>query len=282
MISKMAQEILDPEEAQRQIEKAQMDRAVERMTLKHKNTGKWAKEMLKHGKRDPEARQAVMEQLRQHDSLKRKIDDIESGDDVSSEDEMDVEAALEELDKMKEEKGEMPKKGLYAMKFMQDAMKREEADRQKLIEDTKNELLGIQKSEDNTNGAGRMTFGPNSTNSLETTNQEPPTSSKNENDTRKSKKAKKILSKADINEEQADNPWLERAEKPDKKAAKTEIIDTDIKIKPVVMKEGFEQLELVQQAFAEDDIVEIEMQEDEGEEDEAKQTKKLGWVTKLI
>ncbi|CAG8795936.1 16578_t:CDS:10 [Gigaspora margarita] len=68
--------------------KLETARAKERMTLKHKNTSKWAKQALKHGRHDSESRQAIVEQLNRHEDLKRKIHDLGSDeelDDVSSE-----------------------------------------------------------------------------------------------------------------------------------------------------------------------------------------------------
>ncbi|KAJ2206299.1 hypothetical protein EV180_007130, partial [Coemansia sp. RSA 518] len=71
----------DPEMYAMLVEKMARNRAEERMTLRHKNTGKWAQAMSKRS-HDEGAQQMLREQLEQHDSLKRKIYDIESDDDV--------------------------------------------------------------------------------------------------------------------------------------------------------------------------------------------------------
>ncbi|RIB28022.1 Utp14 protein [Gigaspora rosea] len=80
--------------------KLETARAKERMTLKHKNTSKWAKQALKH-------------------DLKRKIHDLGSDED----------------DEDDESTGEKPVKSIMGMKFMQDTMKREKKATQQLIDD---------------------------------------------------------------------------------------------------------------------------------------------------
>src|SRR5687768_12029516 len=64
---------LDPELARQEREKLEAQRAQERMTLKHKNTGKWARQILGRGDSEPETQKALMEQLHKHENLKRKI-----------------------------------------------------------------------------------------------------------------------------------------------------------------------------------------------------------------
>ncbi|CAG8630072.1 15839_t:CDS:10, partial [Gigaspora rosea] len=81
-------QLIEPNQnlAQEERMKLETARAKERMTLKHKNTSKWAKQALKHGRHDSESRQAIVEQLKRHEDLKRKIHDLGSDeelDDVS-------------------------------------------------------------------------------------------------------------------------------------------------------------------------------------------------------
>ena len=73
-------------------------RAEERMTLRHKNTSKWAKQALKQGRDNPETREAIVEQLKRHEALTRKIrgensndEDDEVSDLTDSDDGDDVE-----------------------------------------------------------------------------------------------------------------------------------------------------------------------------------------------
>ncbi|KAJ1964361.1 hypothetical protein GGI12_001474 [Dipsacomyces acuminosporus] len=148
----------DPEMYEMLMEKMAQSRAEERMTLRHKNTGKWAKETLKRSHGDEESQQALREQLAQHEQLKRKIYDLGSDEEVS-----DYEAGktrggddadLSDSDKDdtfesvkaravkrisaemgNQDDGELaentPHKALFGMKFMQNAMqrKREQAER---------------------------------------------------------------------------------------------------------------------------------------------------------
>ncbi|KAJ1733968.1 hypothetical protein LPJ61_001304 [Coemansia biformis] len=146
----------DPEMYEMIMEKMAQDRAEERMSLRHKNTGKWAKVMARRAHGDVDAQKAVREQLGQHDALKRKIYDIGSDEEVSDYeagkalhgDEADSDSDPDEsfastrgraLDKLSAEIADAddeipdgtPHKNLFEMKFMKNAMqrKREQATR---------------------------------------------------------------------------------------------------------------------------------------------------------
>ncbi|KAI8615191.1 Utp14 protein-domain-containing protein [Chytriomyces sp. MP71] len=123
---------LDPDAAREQAEKLHTDRIKERMTQKHKSTGKWARKMLSRNDQDDQTRQALMNQLNQSHELTRKIAGLDSDQDSddlnpASDDEVGGGAAhartrLHDLDaEVKEDAASMdvPTKGLYAMKFMQ-------------------------------------------------------------------------------------------------------------------------------------------------------------------
>ncbi|KAJ1874421.1 hypothetical protein H4R22_002786 [Coemansia sp. RSA 1290] len=137
----------DPEMYAMIVEKMAQSRAEERMTLRHKNTGKWAKAMAKRG-HDEDVQKALREQLQQHDNLKRKIYDIGSDQEVSdyeagqqpdasdSEDEGksfdDIRhTAMKKLQKEFGDQAEdeipegTPHKALFEMKFMRNAMQRQ-------------------------------------------------------------------------------------------------------------------------------------------------------------
>lgn len=130
-------ESMDPDAAAEAAKKADIDRARERVSLRHKNTGKWAREP-KSGDRE-----AVQESLRRHEQLVRRIQGRDS-DDSSEEDEpsdaeLDEEQdsddarlkAHEELEALEASlDAEAPQKGLMALKFMQRAAA-EEKDRVK-------------------------------------------------------------------------------------------------------------------------------------------------------
>lgn len=111
------------------------------MTLKHKNTSRWAKRILKRGLKAHEdgTRDAIMEQLRAHSMLTKKIQNANSSDsEVSSSSSSDEEEENEEaaeagrgrsklLAKAKaatfealqfDEEADVPKTGLFALPFM--------------------------------------------------------------------------------------------------------------------------------------------------------------------
>lgn len=108
------------------------------MTLKHKNSSKWAKRILKRGleAQDEGTRAAISEQLQQHALLTRKMNSIkDSSSDESSDDDSDdddeispeedpgkvaklLNRAKEKTFKVIEEEEEMPKSGLLSLPFM--------------------------------------------------------------------------------------------------------------------------------------------------------------------
>lgn len=106
------------------------------MTLKHKNSSKWAKRILKRGfkAQDEGTRTAIAEQLQQHTLLTRKINSINensSSDETSDDDSIEhspgsdsegvsklLNKAKEKTIKAMEEEDEMPKSGVFALPFM--------------------------------------------------------------------------------------------------------------------------------------------------------------------
>ncbi|KAG0299390.1 hypothetical protein BGZ98_010089 [Dissophora globulifera] len=151
---------LDPEQAREERLLAEQKRAQERMTLKHKNTGKWAKEQLQHGNFDPESRQAITEQIERGERLRRKIQDVDSDEELSGGDseysdfeDDDIEGikarAFDELAQVeeqlaKDEDAAMSAKvgkGVFAMKFMQDAAKRSKIQAQAAAEEFRKEMM---------------------------------------------------------------------------------------------------------------------------------------------
>lgn len=71
----------DPEEALKKLESIEKARALERHTLRHKSTGKWAKNKLIRAKYDKEVRQQLADQLAVGRGLTKKIQDNQSSDD---------------------------------------------------------------------------------------------------------------------------------------------------------------------------------------------------------
>lgn len=71
----------DPEEALKKLEAIEKARALERHTLRHKSTGKWAKNKLIRAKYDKEVRQQLADQLAIGRGITKKVQDIQSTDD---------------------------------------------------------------------------------------------------------------------------------------------------------------------------------------------------------
>ncbi|XP_057484168.1 uncharacterized protein LOC130770666 [Actinidia eriantha] len=128
---------MNPEAAKELAMKQEFKRAEERLTLKHKNSSKWAKRILKRGLdvQDEGTRAAIAEQLHQHALLTRKMksmknnsssddsSDEDYGDDIS--DSSDQDCASKLLEKAKEktlgvinEDDEVPKSGVLSLPFM--------------------------------------------------------------------------------------------------------------------------------------------------------------------
>eukprot|EP00271_Cylindrocystis_brebissonii_P022634 TRINITY_DN878_c0_g3_i1.p1 TRINITY_DN878_c0_g3~~TRINITY_DN878_c0_g3_i1.p1 ORF type:complete len:1258 (-),score=449.77 TRINITY_DN878_c0_g3_i1:103-3876(-) len=95
---------MDPEEAKELAIKQEYKRAQERMTLRHRNTSKWAKRILEKGlaaHNRPESegtRTAIAEQLRVHSELRRKIHSATVGreDDDDESDDSDYDSSDED------------------------------------------------------------------------------------------------------------------------------------------------------------------------------------------
>nr|XP_004246740.1 U3 small nucleolar RNA-associated protein 14 homolog A [Solanum lycopersicum] len=133
----------DPEAAKEQAMKQEFKRAEERLTLKHKNSSKWAKRILKRGLdvQDDGTRAAIAEQLNQHALLSRKANNMNessSSEESSDEDDLDEasdgsdqDAAVKLLKKAKEKTAavlegdeELPASGVLSLPFMVRGLKR--------------------------------------------------------------------------------------------------------------------------------------------------------------
>ncbi|KAK0545199.1 hypothetical protein OC846_004729 [Tilletia horrida] len=81
--------------------RAERERAKERATLKHKNTGQWAKTMVGRRERDSETAAAIGDQLRRGQELRQKIqgdDDEDDSDEYDDEQDSDDDEEEEEGD----------------------------------------------------------------------------------------------------------------------------------------------------------------------------------------
>ena len=127
----------------------EVERARERATLKHKNTGKWAKAMKAKGELDEDQRQEVLEMLQRGDKLRKKIhaegegDDDDDDDDDDTEDEGRIRAsAFEEVAGIVEDRPEHSTHSLFSMKFMKDAMARDDKKAQDMADEFLKDLAG--------------------------------------------------------------------------------------------------------------------------------------------
>jgi len=192
--------LLDEDELRHAQEEAEFNRAQERLTLKHKNTSRFIRRALKRGGAGPMdegTKQAVAEQLRLGEELRKKVhrmnagggsSDTDASDDdqmadtsasVSEDDEEDNNggangrgqlsskakaAALEVLNGRGGEAGgpEVPTEGLFALPFMQRAMERrraQAAEEARELLDMDNDGLGGSNADTNAHvSSGRIAF----------------------------------------------------------------------------------------------------------------------------
>ncbi|PXF47970.1 hypothetical protein BWQ96_02356 [Gracilariopsis chorda] len=136
--------MMDSEEEEEALMKAERERAEERMTLRHKNTSKWVRRQLKRGetKRNLNTRAAIEEQLRLHDELKKKQGVTNDSDESDGEDGEETEEALQkQLNDIQTEllQNEAPKKqkGIMGMRFMQAAQERQRKEALALLKEMK-------------------------------------------------------------------------------------------------------------------------------------------------
>lgn len=105
-------------------------RAKERMTLKHKNTSKWAKNMIDQGfTKDKESRQEMEEMLRRGEALRQKV----QGEQYSSDD--DEQAIEEEDGRLDQVNKDQVGKGILGMKFMREAEAAEREQNNRMMEE---------------------------------------------------------------------------------------------------------------------------------------------------
>ncbi|KAI0673820.1 Utp14 protein-domain-containing protein [Trametes maxima] len=151
---------LDDEEARL---KREVERARERATLRHKNTGKWAKAMRERGELDEDQRRDINEMLDRAEQLRRKIrgegesDDEESDEDSGEDDGQDGVArikakAFDELAALDADEPEalagQKSKSIFQMKFMKDAMARERRKANEMVDDFVREMGGADPGAD--------------------------------------------------------------------------------------------------------------------------------------
>ncbi|KAJ2784130.1 hypothetical protein GGI15_002357 [Coemansia interrupta] len=163
----------DPEMHALLVEKMAEGRAEERMTLRHKNTGKWARGLAGRSHGDDDRQTALREQMDEHDKLKRKIYDIADDEDVDDYEadrtgmhdgdvsDSDADDTFEgiraktlgkisaELDAAPEDvPGDAPHRALLSMKFMQNAVQRREEETRRDAEMMRDEFEALEADVD--------------------------------------------------------------------------------------------------------------------------------------
>lgn len=164
--------------------KREVERARERATLRHKNTGKWAKAMKARGELDEDQRREINEMLDRGEKLRRRIqgqgsdesddDNEDSDDDGEGAVERIKASAFDELRQLRkaDDDLEVGKKSVFEMKFMKDAMARDQQRAEQVADDFVAEMGGGLLNEDGeevdpsgptdstTRVGGRMSFRP--------------------------------------------------------------------------------------------------------------------------
>jgi U3 small nucleolar RNA-associated protein 14 len=143
--------IKDPNLDREKMEKEEMDRMKERMTLAHKNTSKWARRVLRRGaKMEPDERRALSLQIAKGDELRRKVMGEESGDDGSHDEDETEEGLLRKARDILVEKCGITedslgkRKGLFELDFMKRGM---EAQRTRAKEEARRLLEELEANE---------------------------------------------------------------------------------------------------------------------------------------
>ncbi|KAF8645236.1 hypothetical protein AX16_008063 [Volvariella volvacea WC 439] len=161
----------DGEEGEEKRLKLEYERAKERATLKHKYTGKWAKKMQGREGMDEETRRDIEEMLERGEKLRRRIQGVGSdeseGDHGESEDDdendeggdgglerikqnaFDEIRALDAEDADGAESSGKKGKSVFEMKFMKDAMARQQQQTDKMVDDFYKEMGGSMPRGDN-------------------------------------------------------------------------------------------------------------------------------------
>lgn len=152
--------------------KAEVDRARERATLKHKNMGKWAlgmKHRQTEGELDDDRRRQVMEMHERGEKLRRRIAGAASGSESESDDsgeeeddDDDIKAkaigSLRELNEADDAEteglnGKKKKGGVMQMKFMQEGLAHEAAQVRAQVDSFQEELQKLDQVQDPADGS---------------------------------------------------------------------------------------------------------------------------------
>ena len=226
---------------------------LERMTLKHKTQGKWAKDMIKHGmSKDKETRDEMEEMLKQGERLRSKIlghDEDEESDNNAS----DLEQHDEDLDSKDQhsERENVGKTGVLNMAFMRNAEARERDQNKEQLQRLKSMENGedtglIEDSESLANktfNKGRRVYAPGSTEAradmkaldqetlkeIQIDDSKSLTNRLSKSNTKVSVKAKSAKAGENKASETQANPWINDSDDEEyvKKSSKVHLVDQD-------------------------------------------------------
>jgi len=152
----------DPAAYRERMLQLERKQAEERMTQKHKNTGKWVSRQLQRGvgNANTATRQAITHQLQLGEALKKKQmstgDDSDSGEGSGDEggDEFGGADSLWESQAQKETEQE---KGIHALKFMQRGRDKQKEEAEKLLQEMQGDP-DQEEAETAKQGAGRKSY----------------------------------------------------------------------------------------------------------------------------
>ena len=141
----------DPDLVRELEEKEEMERMKERMSLRHKNTSKWAKQQLRRGKNmDTDTRRALSAQVQQGQDLRNKMNatmdrlNADSSDEEGGASMLDqARAILADTEKDDDEEGN-DKKGIFSLAFMKRGM---EAQRARAKQEARQLLMELEANE---------------------------------------------------------------------------------------------------------------------------------------
>jgi len=153
---------LDPEAATAERIKIEAARAKERATMRHKNTGKWAKQMNSRGQNlDIDQRRELNAQLERGEMLRRKIQGVDEDGDGLEDSPSDPDEAVQDIadhafDELRALQAEgVPasppgkmKTGLLGMKFMRAAADRDNREVDAMVDGFQDELIGLTPDND--------------------------------------------------------------------------------------------------------------------------------------
>lgn len=143
-------------------EKRERARIKERMTLKHRNTSKWVTRQLhRGGGKEKGTRQAIEQQLRLAEDLKRKVERLSGSSDDAAGDFSGDDENLDSLRRgVENHEAEAQHKGLHAMAFMKRARDKGKAQALKLLDEiaAADEGADVASEDDVAHVPGRRSF----------------------------------------------------------------------------------------------------------------------------